>query len=707
MKKALIKPVCAMLTIAMLLAGCGKEAATEPEQEETDAETVNDGTSDASVSDEPDAGSSPVTTFELDVNSRAEIMDFLKGEWNLIDGYDGEEFATLSINSQGDCVYHRESDDASMDGRFEISRHPTYDAAKDEVVDDPQFTEFKLSFSDIPDAFSLPEEASVFGYLPDADESYGRFFFGRGEGQDYLYLNWIGNGDSFIFGNVFQNKQRIINEIDEGKAGKAQLKWLFTRPNDQTSDTERLTGKEFYAWAWNGGEDGLTLQAMDVHTYESMEEYVPRRFLAAYFTEQKACGPARYSVSEDADLSLVIHQDLLSQKHPLCMYKVSTDSDGEVISIEEMHMAPYDEYDLETLETKCSYEGLGFEVNGCPYELSYYDAMSNAIMDVQTVGDWVIVEGHVNPHVGEYLMLNVCTGNVEKIISGANLTWVGDDVTTAVYSAFDCVYNYKGHLIGTIDGGEVDEISLNSAGTQILVTDMDGKKYTFQTERTDEAMYRYADYLRHPDAHRWKAFMEQAPGDAIALVMTNPPEDVSNLPGWSVLDELEPESEERLLFASLKPEMHFHLDKGRPDLDAGKFVSLSTVGGGDLGLGECHGFVMTIPETIPSYALYVSDDEDGGEFDVSMITGKDDTCSTFVTASMTAREALNLEGNGPSDIGVPELMDAYADVLNKHKEAQDNKYSDEQVRGWGLPARLQLELHRYDRGPRGISLLFI
>ena len=128
----------------------------------------------------------------------------------------------------------------------------------------------------------------------------------------------------------------------------------------------------------------------------------------------------------------------------------------------------------------------------------------------------------MNPHRSNYFLYNRNSGMVDQIISGANLTWAGGDITTSVYSAFNEVYDFKGNVIGTTNA-EVDSISLNADGTSATVTDFDGATYTFEVDQSDRAIYRYTDYLKAPGPGRWAALAETAP-EATAQATEEPTE---------------------------------------------------------------------------------------------------------------------------------------------------------------------------------------
>ena len=158
-----------------------------------------------------------------------------------------------------------------------------------------------------------------------------------------------------------------------------------------------------------------------------------------------------------------------------------------------------------------SYDETVFLINGKRFDASRdFEVGCNAIMDMFEVGDWVVVEGHINPHVGGYYFYNIYTEKVEKMITGANLTWKGDDITTAVYSYYTDLYNFKDNLLGSMDN-EICELKFDPKEDLVYAEDFEENKQVFEIGPGDPAMYRYADYLRNKNEDTWNAFIKEAP----------------------------------------------------------------------------------------------------------------------------------------------------------------------------------------------------
>ena len=330
-----------------------------------------------------------------------------------------------------------------------------------------------------------------------------------------------------------------------------------------------------------------------------------------------------------------------------------------------------------------SYEGLLLTVDGHTIDLAAYETLTDVIMNAYPYGDWVIAEGHVNPHRSNYFLYNRNSGMVDHILSGANLTWARDDITTAVYSAFNEVYDFKGNVIGTTIA-EVDSISLNADGTEATVTDSDGAAYTFEVDQSDRAIYRYTDYLKAPGPGRWAALAETAPKDALALVIVNPPADVGAfLPAVSVVDA---DASDVLFIIPLQGGTTIRLDDAEYDPASGDFRSTGTITEVKPAKGGSFGVQITVPEGVPSRLVYVSAGGAYGMFPVSVISGATDKCSTFITGTAAGSQAASGKAGTESAF---DAADSYMDLLFKYKEAEQGAYSEEQLEAIKLHTELR------------------
>lgn len=678
MKNVIKKYLGSLITVMLLslvLAGCGKdkkpEGSPENKTDELSKET-GDGEKEKKTSD----------ASYIDITSKEEVNRFITGKWRLVDTVGGGEFATLVIYDDGRCEYDRDSDNFLVEGNFAIKPHQTYDAGKDELVDDEFYTGFDLSLLDIPEDFNPPGQDY---YTVDDESVDGNFHISRGDGYDYLYLEWVGNGDSYIFGFMFQNAKRLQSEYDEAEKYVLQEDMVFRRVNEGLDDTSPEEDKEAYGLIWESGKDeSLWIQTMDVHSYETEDEYTGRKYKEGYFTGCRDMGLKKYELSKDADTSLIFSTDRLAGEYPLMMCRYKTDEDGRLSMISEVDRAFFGKYDLGSLKQEYSYNGLKFKVNGFDFDLKDKDSEASEIISMEQVGDWIVVRAAIPPHYSEYYLVNVYTCNIEKTINGENLTWVNDDITTAVYSSGSSVYNFKDHIIGTTDGAGIRNIGLKAGGKKVILEDEDGKNYTFELEDDDEAMYRYADFALKKTALCWRDFINCAPDDAIAYVMVNPPEIVKSRLSW--LNKVDEGSEECVYVVALKDGTTVHADYGMYDYDKDRFETKNTFDQEKLLKGSSRGYEMSVTEGIPYYCIYISTKDKGGMFPVSMISGKSDQCGMFIKATMSAVEAIE-KATIAADKNF-DLIDSYMDILFKYKEAQDNKYSQEKVENMGLRTEL-------------------
>ena len=61
-----------------------------------------------------------------------------------------------------------------------------------------------------------------------------------------------------------------------------------------------------------------------------------------------------------------------------------------------------------------------------------------------------MIDGHIGPKNGAFLLFNTETRQFEDEIFGSNFIWYDDDITTAVYAFWNEIYRYDGSLVGTV-----------------------------------------------------------------------------------------------------------------------------------------------------------------------------------------------------------------------------------------------------------------
>ena len=281
-------------------------------------------------------------------------------------------------------------------------------------------------------------------------------------------------------------------------------------------------------------------------------------------------------------------------------------------------------------DAKYSHDDLTFTVNGKVFDITELEDGANAVMDVWQTGDWIIADCHISPHFGMYYLVNIYTGNIEKRIRGANLTWFGEDITTAVYSVMGDVYNFKDHIVCSCRDDEVYDIKYNTSGDRISIETISGNTYTEYIDNDDTAMYRYADYLRYPTEERWNEFIKQAPEGAVAFVMDTPPEEVTAL--LSDPEEFSTDTPECFYVVSLEDNTSVRLARGDMDIDTWEFKPSFTAHSTTLNRGESCGYRMVIPEGLPYYAVYFIAGNKRGICPVSILTAVSDRCGEFVVS---------------------------------------------------------------------------
>ena len=98
-----------------------------------------------------------------------------------------------------------------------------------------------------------------------------------------------------------------------------------------------------------------------------------------------------------------------------------------------------------------SCEGALFQYDGTEYNIAELMPPINAVMSCVPVGDRIVLEGHINPWTGMYLIFNTETKKIEKEIEGTNLIWRDNDIHTAIYTFGANIYTYEGKVLASMD----------------------------------------------------------------------------------------------------------------------------------------------------------------------------------------------------------------------------------------------------------------
>ena len=534
MRRSLINCMI-FLILGIMLAGCAGAPADEAGKLKNDlkdkmesAKEAGDRSSDETDKPEKSSKGKRAGT-EFDLGTNEDIQSFLAGEWTLLDRSSGEDFAVMTVEEDGKFKFERLPDSATGTGTIWFDYMTAYEDEEPDM--------FYMEFDSIKDL--VPRGDELYADTQDSDETSGIFHIGCFEEEDYLYLKEIGNGDSAI-------SMYVLN-VDGAPDGIVQWKndWLFYRDNGGRSEVSRPDDDTFYAWAWEIDDDGegVWLQPMNENEYETVDDYSNRNFLGGYFNETEDLGVAYYAFADDADLSGIFMRKEWDSGYPLMMCEVELDDDGDIESLIDVDMALYNVYDLGPVEPEYSYEGTVFTINGVDIDVRDQVPAITAIMDCKRVGDWIIIECHINPHTSAYEFYNINDGNISYFqyeIVGTSLTWQGDDLSTAVYARDDQVFDFWGHCIGSIGEGEIYDLKIINGTTveaTCLAVDDTGREKEFvekfEYEPCDRAVLSYYEYLLG-NSRQWREFVAGAPANASALVIVDPPEKLLERMPWPI-----------------------------------------------------------------------------------------------------------------------------------------------------------------------------
>ena len=572
---------------------------------------------DKEVTDENDLNlNGKEVSREIDLSSEDLIREFIAGEWTMIDRNKREDFATLSIRSNGSFDFTRLKDNASGYGKIYFDRSLS---SEDEEPDS-----FRMEFDSLDEL--VPADRLNYEGSQGPFETGGIFHVGIGEERDYLYLKEIGNGDTMI-------SLYALNTVGADDTGNWSPDWLFYRDKAPEPQAEGMIDESFYAWAWERDSDGVWLQPMSLHKYDTEDEYTGRKFIGGYFSEKDDIRAVYYRLADRMDLDGLLEVEKWSREYPLMMYEVSIDKKGRVSDITEVDQSFYNIYDLGDIEPEFSYDGTTFTINGQQWDMRELAPAVTAILDCTRVGDWIIVDCHVNPHMGVYEFFNINSGDFEYEIGGTNLTWLGDDLSTAIYTNYNQIFDFWGNLIGSVDEGEVFDLKWlddETVGAECWMVDTDGneKEFTYKVEYRpqDKAVLKYYEYMLG-GSRQWRRFKEEMPYGAAALVIINPPKKIlDKMPAPVVYDE---GAYDRMVVVSLMDSMRLHVDaNGGDETDREKYKGKLN----DVNRGDATVFQIVVPEGAPTGTLIVRTPNSGEIlWDIAPISGESPVMSKFLT----------------------------------------------------------------------------
>ncbi|WP_026668988.1 hypothetical protein [Butyrivibrio sp. AE3006] len=499
-----------------------QDSASDSSAENEESATTDDAgdesmETDSANSDGTDneaSNSSGTETVSLKTSN--DINAFVAGEWTMLNNDTGEDFATLTFKENGDLSFTRLSDGVSCDG------HIAFEKSDAEGENPDKYTIHLDKIGDF-----LPESDQG---IDDSADTSGLFHIGIAEGKDYLYLTELGNGDTWISISVF-------NTSDYSDFDNWSSDWLFYRENDKAGDFEPEKGEDFYAFAWGRGQDGekVELQRMEPYEFDTFEEYTDRAFRGAYFGEVDDLSVRSYEIDGDAGTEYFFNEKRFENR-PLYVYHVTTDSQGKISKIEEVDRSYFGMYELANLEHEYSFDSTTFYYGAASFKIQDIVPASTAITGCQKVGDFIMVECHVNPHYSCYAFYSIYRGEFVFDILGANLTWKDDDLSTLIYSRYNEIFDIWGNFVGSVQEGEVyglefGEGDVVKANCWIINGEQE-EEFTeeFEYELVDKPMFDYFRFLLSYDkSSLWREFRKEAAEDDGAFVIVNAPDFIKEL----------------------------------------------------------------------------------------------------------------------------------------------------------------------------------
>ena len=555
---------------------------------------------------------------KVDLGSDEVIRAYLEGEWTLIDQTTGKDAATLTVKKDGSFTFERLRDGSKGSGTLSFDHF----TANEDKAPDMYSIEFDGIEGLLPDDYELGEYEAI--------NSSGIYHIGSGADRDYFYMKEIGNGDTLVSDYAF-NVNEDIKDYELWTNN-----WLFVRDNAGREENDPRTDESFYAWIWQKDGSVAYLQEMDPNEYKAYGEYNDRAYIAGYFSEQDDIAVDSYELADNLDLSDLSYTAMFEDGHPLGMYYVTVDGSGTVTALDDVSIEMYGIYNMGYAEPDISTDGMTFNYNNLSFDMTELVPAANVIMDYYVVGDWVILDLHVNPHFGVYEFFNMYYGDFVYEIQGANLTWKDDDLSTAVYTFYNEVYDFWGHQIGHIDEAELMGVTYKDDDT--LEADCwkindDGEEETFteefEYENTNKELMSFIEfYMGNDDA--LDRLCKEAPENAVAYVMVNPPAIITERA--YVYDE-EGNGLDVLGILSLKERQDMHIESKDPDESGKNQRYMDGYEYEDMYKGATRFIRITVPEGIPVDSVVLESKEYGTTiWDIATISGKNPQTGTFITA---------------------------------------------------------------------------
>jgi hypothetical protein len=523
-------------------------------------------------------------------------------------------------------------------------------------------------------------------YVPEdgKDTSDCKIYIGNCDGDDYMYMESTGNGDSFITTVLFQDQTNVDGSFYMGSQAV-----LMHRKREIAVEPD---AKEiFYGWLWKADDVGFWAQEMIPLTWDDENEYTGTRFTAAAF-EPVCIGSAFCEYTDKVNKNLLLNSQRLDMTYPRLMCRITLDENGELESLEEVDQAFYGIYNVGDREDDVSYDFMTFTWNGIDYDLSETSPGSH-ILDVRSAYGKKIVECHISPHTSAYHIFDTFYGQfTETPIEGTNLIWLGDDFSTAIYAQWNEVRDLCGDLMFTVDGDEILDLEFLDDGKKVkcqyLKVDADEtKEEIFELpERLDHAMCAFCDYAVSGKASDYKKFMEYVPDDAAFFVVTDPQTWFTET--QIISDAVEPNGSNKVMIVALHDNTTLEIVD-----DKGKGIDPLV-----MDRGQYYIFSMTVSETMPLYTVKVTidnpDKKIAAEWPVAEFSGETYQHCKFITESGDADGKSTKTGSEDADdksaktdskattpLGAPIIDDSY---LKKGNLTIEGKHAKEIPGIWYL-----------------------
>ena len=170
-----------------------------------------------------------------------------------------------------------------------------------------------------------------------------------------------------------------------------------------------------------------------------------------------------------------------------------------------------------------------FTYNSKQYDLSKRNAEINEITDCFQIGEYLVLEGHTGPKHSVYCIFNTRTETFGADITGANLTWYGDDINTVVYSYWSDIFTLDGRCLASYELSESEYIyslEYSEDGSQIdaLILSDTGDERT-ETISPNVYIVSYSD-LNHNRVNEQIVIRTVAPGQVYELAVLEHGEEI-------------------------------------------------------------------------------------------------------------------------------------------------------------------------------------